>query len=321
MGFMPSRKGGRMILILTIDLNPILKRKYILESAKMDSNMQSNDLIIGPGGEGIELAYLLHGLNEGVFLSGFLGGINGEYIRTCLNEIGISNDYLTIRDETTDFIILSLDNGEINIKGKEPRITREEIVRFYELFNRNIFNADILCCIGDMQNNVPKEIFNYFISFGNRYGKKALLRARGEELKISLEAEPYLVLINRGDLEYLTKLKLDYEYEIIKAGQLILDKGVSITAIDMGRKGSIVLTKDHIYRIDIEKLALKDVSINYGYMLAGYALALSRKYDFEMMFKLGQACGMVNSFRDRDTFDMSDIKRIMNGIEINIFNY
>ena len=308
-------------MILTIDLNPILKRKYFLESTKLELNNKSNDLIIGPGGEGIELAYLLHGLNEEVFLSGFLGGINGEYIKHSLNEIGISNDYLTIRDETTDSIILSLENGEINIKGKEPRITREEIVGFYELFNRNIFNANILCCIGDLQNNIPKEIFNYFISFGNRYGKKALLRARGEELNIAIEAAPYLVLINRDDLEYLTKLKLDYEYEIIKAGQFILDKGVSITAIDMGRKGSIALTKDHIYRIDIEKLALKDVSINYGYMLGGYALALSRKYDFEMMLKLGQACGIVNSFRDRDTFDMSDIKRIMNDIDVSMFNY
>ncbi len=317
---MPSEKEAND-LILTIDLNPILKRKYFLGSTKLELNNKSNDLIIGPGGEGIELAYLLHGLNEEVFLSGFLGGINGEYIKHSLNEIGISNDYLNIKDETTDSIILSLNNGEINIKGKEPRITREEIVGFYELFNRNIFNANILCCIGDLQSNIPKEIFNYFISFGNRYGKKALLRARGEELNIAIEAAPYLVLINRDDLEYLTKLKLDYEYEIIKAGQFILDKGVSIVAIDMGKKGSIALTKDHIYRIDIEKLALKDVSINYGYMLGGYALALSRKYDFEMMFKLGQACGIVNSFRDRDTFDMSDIKRIMNDIEINIFNY
>lgn len=308
-------------MILTIDLNPILKRKYILEGYKLDLINKSNDLIIGPGGEGIELAYLLHGLNEEVFLSGFLGGINGEYIRMRLQEAGISNEYLSIKDETMDSIIISLANGEVNIKGKEPRITREEIVGIYELFSKIIFNADILCCIGDLQNNVPKEIFNYFISFGNRFRKKALLRAQGEELKLALDVAPYLVLINRCDLEYLTNLKLDYEYEIVKAGQFILDKGVERIIIDMGRKGSIALTKDHIYRIDIEKLALNDVSINYGYMLAGYALALSRKYDLEMMFKLGQACGIVNSFRNRDTFDMSDIKRIMNDIEVSTFNY
>lgn len=308
-------------MIFTIDLNPILKRKYIINGDKLDLSLQAKDLIIGPGGEGIELAYLLHGLNEEVLLSGFLGGINGEFIKKGLNEVGILNDYLTIKDETTDSIIISLDKVEVNIKGKEPRITREEIVSFYELFNRNIFKADILCCIGNIPNNVPREIFNYFISFGNRYGKKTLLRASGEELEIALDASPYIVLINRNDLEYLTKLKLDYEYEIIKAGQYILDKGANIVAVDMGSKGSIILTEENIYRIDVEKLALQDISINYGYMLAGYALSISRKYDFEMMFKLGQACGMVNSFRDRELFDMSDIKRIMNDIEINIFNY
>ncbi|MBC8589421.1 1-phosphofructokinase family hexose kinase [Paratissierella segnis] len=309
-------------MIFTIDLNPILKRKYILSSTELDDdNLIAKDVTIGPGGEAIELSYLLHGLNEEVFLSGFLGGINGEYIRKTLNDVGISNDYLFVKDETADSIIISLRNREINIKGEMPRITREDIVGFYELFNRNISRADILCCIGDLPKYVSKEIFYNFISLANRYGKKSLLRTHGDELKIALDASPYLVLINQTDLEYLTKLKLDYEYEIIKATQYILDKEVSVIAIDLGRNGSIVLTKEHIYRVDIEKLALSNVNINYGYMLGGYALALSRNYDLEMMLKLGQACGMANSFEDWETFDMGDIKRIMNDIDVNIFNY
>lgn len=308
-------------MIFTIDLNPILKRKYILSYTETSDNFDAKDVIIGPGGEAIELSYLLHGLNEEVFLSGFLGGINGEYIRKTLDDIGIANDYLFVKDETADSIIISLKNNEIKIKGKMPRITREDIVGFYELFNKNISRADILCCLGDSPNNVSKESFYNFISLANRYGKKSLLRAHEDELKIALDASPYLVMINKTDLEYLTKLKLDYEYEIIKAAQYILDKEVSLIPIDLGRKGSIVLTKDHIYRVDIEKLELSNVNINYGYMLGGYALALSRNYDLEMMLKLGQACGMVNNFTDWETFDMSDIKRIMNDIDVNIFNY
>lgn len=308
-------------MILAIDLNPVLKKKYFFNKENMDLNMKCDDLIIGPGGEGIELAYLLHNLNENVILSGFLGGINGAYIKNRLDEDGILNEFLEIKDNTLDTLILSLKGKEINIRGKDPRITRDDIMNYYELFNKIIHNSDLLCLLGDNYINLPKEIYNYFLSYANTYNKKTVVRLKGQELKYTLEASPYLVLINKNDLEDLTNLQLDYEYEIIKAAKFIIEKNINILVINMGRTGSIILTKDYIYRADIENLNLDNININYGYMLAGYALALSRNYDYEMMFKLGQACGMVNSFKDSNTFDMSDIKRIMNGIEINIYNY
>lgn len=309
-------------MILSMDLNPVLKRKYFLDNMELnDINIPSN-LIYGPGGDGIELAYLLSGLGEDVLISGFLGGVNGGFIRKDLEDASIPHEFLQIKDETSDNIIISMGNKEeIIIGAKLPRITRDELGGFYELYNQILPSIHLNCFVGSLPINVPKEIYFDLITNGNKVDRKTLLAVKGEELYYGIEAMPYLVLMDKNELENLTKLSLDYEYEIIKAGQYILEKGVSIVVITLGSKGSIILTEDFIYRVEVPNVEVQSCKINYGYMIGGFALAIKRNYDFDMMLKIGQACGSINCFKHREGIDMSDIKRIMGSIEITKFNY
>lgn len=308
-------------MILSIDLNPVLKRKYFLNKIDYNDINIPNNLIYGPGGEGIELAYLLNGLNENVLVSGFIGGVNGNMIKEILSNESISNNFLSIKDETSDNILISTKNNEDLIIGsKGPRITRDELEGFLELYYRLLNNSSLVCCVGNLPSNVPKEIFYTLVAGGNKLNKKTLLAVSGEELSYGIEASPYLVVLDKSQLENLTKLKLDYEYEIIKAGLYILQKGCKIIVISLGNKGSIILTEENVYRVDMPESEI-NCSTNLGYMLGGFAMAIERNYDFDMMLRIGHSCGMINCYKHSDNIDMSDIKRIMGEIEINKFNY
>ena len=308
-------------MILSIDLNPVLKRKYFLNSIEQNEINIAKNTICGPGGDGIELAYFLNGLNEDVLANGFLGGVNGSFIQKELWEANISHEFYKIKDETSDYIILNSANTETHICSGDPKITREEIGGFIELSNELIGMAKIICCTGKSPANVPKDIYYDIVRKGNDLNKKVLLALRGEELSYGLEAGPYMVVLDKDELECLTKLKLDFEYEIIKAVLYILDKGVRIAVITLGNRGSIVLTPEYVYRVNIPDISGDTCRLNFGYMLGGYSLALERNYDFDMMLKIGQACGVINCYEHDDIIDMSDIKRIMGEIEIGRFNY
>lgn len=309
-------------MILSIDFNPLLKRKYSLTGLELKQDNIPHNVIYGPGGDGIELGYLLHGLNERVVLTGFLGGPNGSHIHRMLESSGIPHNYVQIRDESKDNIILSLEKGdEIVIKEKDTRITREEIVSFYQLYSETVKDAEIICCLGELPVNASEETFYDIISMGNKYGKKSILACKGPSLIYGIEAAPYMVLLNKEDLEGITKLSLNYEYEIIKAGLYVLEKGVSFLVIELGDKGSIVLTQEQVYRVEAPKGEKDYCKINYGYMVAGFAVSIQRNHDIDTLLKLGQACGIVNCFKHSDNVDMSDIKRIISDIEVSTFNY
>lgn len=309
-------------MILSIDLNPVLKRKYYLDCLDLARENIPENIIYGPGGDGIELAYLLYSLNEEVLFSGYLGGTNGEHIHKILTERGIANDCYRIRDETSDNIIISLDNSsEIIIKEKMPRITRDEIGGLYELYLKNLTYNDMVCFVGETPVNISDEIFYDFVSIAKKHDKLTMLGLKDKGLVYGIEAAPFLVLLDKKELENITKLKLDFEYEIIKAGQYLLDKGINYVVIELGSRGSLVLTEKVGYRIEVNRVDKVDCKINYGYMIGGFALAIKRKYDLDMMLKLGQACGIVNCFNNNGNIDMSDIKKIMGQIEISTFNY
>jgi len=309
------------VLILSVDFNPLLRRRFELECIRRNFTNITDSISYGPGGDGIELSYFLNALNEKSLVTGFLGGVNGTIISNCLKSDRISNEFLLIKDETSEYIDIYSNDENIHIQSINPRITRDEYEGFMQLFNRLIIDAKMVCIVGELPANIPTEIYFDLILNTNIINKKCLVSIKGKGLKYAIEARPHLLLIDKSQLEEFTNLILDYEYEVIKAGYYIIEKNVNILVISLGNKGSIVLTKESVYRVDASNVEIPENEPHFGYMLGGYALSMERGYDFEILLKLGQACGIVNSFRHKEEIDMSDIKRIMLNIEVTRFNY
>src|SRR5699024_2532089 len=127
------------------------------------------------------------------------------------------------------------------------------------------------------------------------------------------------LLIDKEDLEKLTKLRIDTTGEVIKASRYIMDRGVKRLAINLNDRGSILITQDTYYRVNVSND--KDFITNPAYMLGGYTLTIRRGYGMEMTAKLGQACGIGNSYIEDEIKDMGDIKSIMNEIEVMTYEY
>lgn len=307
-------------MIITVDFNPILKRKYTFD--RID-NWRENVPIkteYGAGGDGIEMSYLLNALNEEVKVSGCIGGINGTYIQYNLTQLKIANSFIPTKDDTPERIILKSENEEIKINSKEQRITREEVENFYELYNKLVAQADIICFIGEIPSTMPTEIVYDFVEKARKYNIKVLIKLSGEELRYILDSNLCLLLIDKEDLEELTKLKLNTTGEVISASRYIMDRGIKNLAINLGNKGSILITEDNYYRVSLLN-DQREFTTNTAYMLAGYALSISRGYDIEMTAKLGQACGIGNSYIEDEIKDMGDIKYVMNEIEVKKYDY
>lgn len=305
-------------MILTIDLNPVLEKTYYMEKLLPKVETEAEKAIYKSGGPGINCAQALNKFNLDAYSIGFLGGLSGKYIINNLRDQGINCNFIQIKDETKTSISLVENNMFLSkITEPSPRVTREELGSFYELYKNTISDCDIVCGLGSLPTGTPEEIYFDLISLCNSKNKAFLLETTGLELKYGIEAKPYMVKLNLHELENLTHLKLNFENEIIKAANYILEKGIELVVIDLNEKGSIVLNKDRGYRLELNNLPDKLLNTDSGYMLAGYALGIDKDYDMEVTMKLGQAFrvayGLAENIND---IDMSDIKRIMGNITI-----
>ena len=297
-------------LILTIDLNPTIYGEYLVDEIPSEGSIEGKSLFYGPGGCGIKIARLLR-------------GSNGEFYHKKLVESGISHRVITIKDDTRTCVRIKEENeNKITIWGSKPRVTREEMVQFYELYSEMIYDYNIIIGSGTLPQGIDSDLYFNLINLANRKEKIFILDGLVEGLEKIIDASPQIVVIGKKELENLVKLELNFENEIIKAGRFILDKGVKVLIINLYEKGIIVLEESIGYRLDLPEIEmdLKEED-NIG-LISGLALGISRKYDFEMTLKLSQAFSLAYSMEeDISRLDMSDIKRLMGEIDIYPINH
>ena len=310
-------------MILTIDLNPAIYGRYLVDKIPSKGNVDAESLFYGPGGNGIKIARLLDIFNEDTLITGFLGGISGEFYHRKLVESGIGHRSISIKDEIRSCVkLIDKDENKITISGNEPRVTREEMVQFYELYSETIDDCNIIIGSGTLPQGIDTDIYFDLINLANRKEKIFILDGVGEELLKGIDASPYIVIISKEELENLVNLNLNFENEIIKAGKFVLDKGVKILVINLYEKGIIVLETSTGYRLDFPKVDVDMDELDNAGIVAGLALGISRKYDFEMTLKLSQAFSVVYAMEeDINKLEMSDVKRFMGEIDIYPINH
>ncbi|NLY45404.1 MAG: hypothetical protein GX053_05385 [Tissierella sp.] len=309
-------------MILSICLDPVMEKIYYLDNLHPKVENFANKKVYNIGGKCTVSGRILKNLNADIFASGFLGGLQGQYIFSKFKEADIYNDFVPIKDDTKSSVII-FQNDELLTKIIEasPRITREERNSFYDVYEKILDKFDIVLGQGGLPAGLSDDIYYDLITMANRSNKKFILEAKEEELKYGLLANPFMVKLKKDDLEYLSNLHLDFESEIIKVGHSIVEQGIELVVIDLDEKGSIVLTKNKGYRLEFNN-EINNIGEDNGYMVAGFAFGLYKKHDLETIMKLGQGARLAYStVDDIDRIDMSDIKRYMSIIEIGTINY
>lgn len=309
-------------MILTIDLNPIMDRLFLVDELYNNKLNVAKSSTYGPGGQGIMATSLLHAFNEDVFMTGLLGGLNGEYFHKSLLELSLPHEFLPIREETRSRIkLIDKQGNRTIILDESPRVAREEIGKFYGLYKKLMERSNIICCMGGEFSDLPDDIYFNLVELAREKRKKIILDIKGQGLNLAIEALPYMVILTQNQLENIMGLNLNFENEIVKAGRFILDKGIKYVTIDLQSRGSIVLGPDKGFILDISNYSEEIETIENTSMAAGFAMGFNRNYDMDMILRLGQAFGIASSKEDINKIELSDIKRIMGQIEVYPINY
>lgn len=300
-------------MIFTVTLNPAIDYYIELECFSENRLNHIKTAYTLPGGKGINVSKVLK--NFGILSTtlGFVGGFTGDCIKNELVNDNINGEFITIAGQTRINIKMKTASAETEIAGKSPHIENAEVNRFFDKI-RNIQSGDILVLSGSVPDSLPKNIYELIIKQVPT-GVKVILDTRGEPLKSALNNDIFLAKPNKFELEEFFSEKYSTEEEIIKAGKKLMKLGVENVIISLGKDGSILLTKDKIYRGNVPQGILKS-SVGAGdSMVAGIIYGIVNGKDILESYRYGIASGSSTAFSEGLT-TFENMEKLLNQINI-----
>lgn len=284
-------------MIITITLNPAVDKTVEIQDFEVGTVNRVASVRLDAGGKGINVSKVIKSLGGESCSAGILGGNTGNFIKDCLNVMGIENKFLYIEGETrTNLKVVDSKrktNTDINEPG--PQLSAEEIAAFEKMVFGMIRKDSVVVFSGSVPANVDKAVYGKWIKAARETGAKTILDADGELLKYGIEAGPYMVKPNIHELESFFGKKIEGVAEAESHARKLIDiYGVEFVAVSLGAKGAIFLNKEcslFANGIDVE---VKSTVGAGDSMVAALTYSLDMGYGFEKSVLLAVASATAN---------------------------
>lgn len=274
-------------MIYTVTLNPARDRTVVIPqfaAGKVNRIKSSRD---DPGGKGINVSKVIKSLGGHSVAMGILGGSTGEYIKTCLDGMGIENDFVFVKAETRTnikvFDDVNLVTTDINESGApvQPETLDKVLSRILEKAKK----GDVVVFAGKIPAGAEADLLYKWIRKLKENGVLSVLDADSKTLKEGVKAAPMLIKPNETELGELLDETLDSLEKIYDGAKRVMkENGISFVAVSMGADGALFVTENKAYRAEGLKIEAKST------VGAGDAMAAALAYGIDSGMKEIDAC-------------------------------
>jgi len=242
-------------LITTVTLNPSIDREYFVESHEVMEDQfiySHDDLKVYPGGKGLLSAINFKNLGySDVQNIGFTGGKQGLFFEKMVQQYNVICNYIHTESEI---------RNNVKIIGKNPvtytqyndytfKVEQEEVDELIIRFKRAITESKYILMAGSIPEGVDFDIYKRLINIAHERGKKVLLQASGEALKIALEAEPEFVSPYFKHHKTICDMEIEDKEDYIKAGRMMQEMGAKYVMIPFHCDRLLFDDKGDVYQL------------------------------------------------------------------------
>ena len=300
-------------MIYTVTVNPALDYVMQLEKVNAGEVNRTKNCSFLAGGKGINVSQILNQLNVENTAWGFVGGFTGKELIRQLNQKRISNDFVTISDDTrVNVKIHAAKETEINAAG--PQITDQEIAAFKDRLN-DLHEGDVVVMSGSLTPSLGQDFYQKLLPTIKEAGADFVVDTTGQALLDTLEYKPLVIKPNHHELADLFNVTFDSSDVMLEYAQKLLDMGAQNVMVSMAGDGGYLLTKDHVYHAKgAVGTAVNSVGAGDS-MIAGFVGTYQKTGDAAESFRMGMACGAATAFT-KDIAVKSQIDAVLPQIKV-----
>jgi tagatose 6-phosphate kinase len=285
-------------MILAVTMNPSVDISYPINEFNLDAVNRVENVRKTAGGKGLNVARVIAQMEETVLATGVLGGTIGEYIVQELNKSQIPNDFLKIEKESRNCIAILHGGMQTEILESGPTLTNEEGIDFLGKFEELLAKVSLVTISGSLPKGLSVDFYQQMLAISQKKGIPVVLDSSGEPLQAALlhNEKPFAIKPNITELSQLLGVKVDSRNSSLKQA---LDhewfKGIEWIVVSMGGDGAFVRHGTEDYRITLPKIDVVNPVGSGDAVVAGLAVALSRKQCVETVMKTAMTTGMLNT--------------------------
>lgn len=284
-------------MILTVTLNPSIDISYPLEELKLDTVNRVSEVSKTAGGKGLNVTRVLAESGETVGATGFVGGTNGQFIKTHLPR-DVQSFFYDILGDTRNCIAILHEGNQTEILEAGPEIIRTEALGFLHHFKLLMPTADVIAISGSLPTGLPVDYYASLIEIAREAGRKVVLDSSGKSLEAVLHSpfKPTVIKPNREELSQLLGRDVSADFEDLK--EVLKDplfEGIEWIIVSLGGDGAFAKHEDSFYKVDIPKIEVVNPVGSGDSTVAGISAALSSGKDDAALLTHAMVLGMLNA--------------------------
>jgi 1-phosphofructokinase len=228
--------------VVTITLNPAIDRTVTISNFTAGAVNRVESVRSHPGGKGVNVASALADHGHGVAVTGFLGRSNAGAFEELFSQKKIADHFVRIAGQTRIGIKITdpvrAETTDINFPGPAPTSEELSMLRWQIA----TLEAEWFVVAGSLPPGVDPKIYRDIIASLRQTGRKVLLDTSGEPFSLALEARPTVVKPNIHEFEAFIGHPLSNEQEVVAAARTLIDRGIELVVISMGKEGACFIT-------------------------------------------------------------------------------
>lgn len=280
----------------TCTLNPSIDYIMHVDGFQVEDLNRATETAYFAGGKGINVSRLLKRLDVETTALGYIGGFTGAFIRETLESAGIEHQFIEINEPTRVNVKLK-SGGETEINGPGPSITTEQLALLFEQI-RSLGKQDALVAAGNAPGSVPADIYARMADICEENGTRFIADTSSAALRDLIGKRMFLVKPNHHELGELFDTTISSLEDIVSYARKLHKTGIENVIVSMGGEGAIFVNKDHAWKAETPKGAVKN-SVGAGdSMVAGFLAAYEKSGDYKQAFTYAVAAGSATAFSD-----------------------
>ena len=277
-------------------LNPALDKTVTIPAFAVGGVNRIERMRLDPGGKGINVSKVIAALGWRSIAMGILGGAAGRYIKTCLDQMGIENDFVFVKEETrTNLKIIDPErktNTDINERGMPAK--GRTMRRMLERLKARVTSGDTVVLAGKAPPGVSDEVYLDWAVQLKALGAKVCMDADGPLLFHGIKAGPEIIKPNEEEFSRLVGKPLVSLEETARAAVELNCRGIRQIAVSMGAKGALFVKDGRVLYAHGLKVPVKSTVGAGDATMAAMVLGEERGESWEDTIRLAIAAGAAS---------------------------
>ena len=307
-------------MITTVTLNASIDKAYHMTDAIENGHvMRVSSCRNSAGGKGLNVARVIALCGSRVTATGLVGGYNGAYLESLLDEDGISHGFGHIKGETRSCInILDPKYGSTEYLEPGRQVEPEEMLDFLEnVFPEQIRESDVVTMSGSVPAGLGRDIYAKLTEIAKASGKRVILDTSGDLLKEGVKACPDMIKPNRDELEALFGVEIDSVDDAVLYGKKLQEQGIPYVVISLGGDGAAMITEEGVFRAKSPEIEPVNTVGCGDSMVGAFAVAFEKNMPAEDALRYAVSVASANALSpNTGDFDPEDQKKLYEGTTV-----